>query len=312
MKSAIKLFAAVFFILAAVRLLEAQTMYSVSGKVRYADNNELVTSGVVKIFNSQGILEATTTINQEGDWIIVAVKGLLGGDVIGIPNDEWEDFIPTGYPDQINPALFTHIDVTGNMTGVDIYVQRRIGGMRPGVITTASGIVLSNNVPVSDAIIYAKQGNEYVGFGITNAKGEYKIKNIPVGDYILVAHKVGSTSDSKQVTLLENSSNNFEFSLTSKTSAITNNTPYEFALVQNYPNPFNPSTVISYSVAKDGPVTLKVFNNIGQQVAELVNRNQTAGIYSINFNASSLSSGVYFYTLSSNEFTATKKFILVK
>lgn len=311
MKSALKLFLAVFFILAAVRVSDSQTC-TTSGKVRYSDNNEVVTSGKVKLFNLAGELEAVTTINQQGDYILGPHRILTqGGDVIGIPADEWEDFIPTGYPDKIDPALFTHITVTGNMTGVDIYVHRRVLP-RFGTTTTITGTVLADNIPIGDAIIYAMQGNDYVAFGITNAKGEYIINSIPVGDYILVAHKVGSKSDSKQVTITEKSTNNFGFSLKPKSSNITNSTPYEFALVQNYPNPFNPSTVISYSISKDGPVTLKVFNSIGQQVAELVNATQSAGIYNINFNASSLSSGVYFYTLKANDFTATKKFILIK
>jgi hypothetical protein len=311
MKSALKLFVAIFFILGVIKTLEAQT-YSISGKVRYSDNNEVVKSGLVKLYNSDGVLEATTTINEEGDYLLGVIRTLQNGDVIGIPDDEWEDFIPTGYPDKVDPALFTHIDVTGNRTGVDIYVQRRTGSLRPGVTTTISGIVLSNNVPVSDAIVYAKQGEEYVGFGITNSKGEYKIKNIPEGDYILVAHKVANTSSQIPATISEDTDNSFVFALTSKNTGITNNTPYEFALVQNYPNPFNPNTVISYSIANQGPVTLKVFNNLGQQVAELVNTVQSAGIYTVNFNASTLSSGVYFYTLRSNDFTATKKMLMIK
>ncbi|MEO8513323.1 MAG: T9SS type A sorting domain-containing protein [Ignavibacteria bacterium] len=311
MKSAIKLFVAIFFILAAVRTANSET-YTVSGKVRYSDNNQIVTSGVVKLFNSEGGVEAITTINSQGDYILGVVRTLQNGDVIGIPDDEWEDFVPTGYPDQINPSLFTHIDINASMTGVDIYVVRKTSGFRPGATTTVNGIVLSNNVPVGDAIVYAMQGSEYVGFGVTNSKGEYSINNIPVGDYILVAHRVGSTSDSKQVTLIEKGTNNIEFTLTTRSANITNNTPYEFALSQNYPNPFNPSTVLSYSISKDGPVSLKVFNNAGQQVAELVNTNQSAGIYNVEFNASSLSSGIYFYTIKAADFTATKKMILVK
>lgn len=311
MKTTIKLFVAVLFILAAVRITEAQP-YSVSGKVRYADNNELVTSGIVKLYSSEGILEAIGTINSEGDHILWLHRYFQNADVIGIPDHEWEDFIPTGYPDQVNPALFTHIDITGNMTGVDIYVQRSGAGNRPGNTASINGIVLSNNIPVSDAIIYAKQGNEYFGFGVTNSKGEYKINNIPVGDYILIAHKVGSESDSKVITINEKQNSSFDFSLNAKTNSITNNTPFEFALTQNYPNPFNPSTVISYSLANEGFVTLKVYNNIGQQVAELVNTNQSAGIYNVTFNSATLSSGVYFYRLDANGFTDTKKMLLIK
>ena len=311
MKTALKLFVAVLFILAAVRVTEAQNC-TISGKVRYADNNEIVTSGVVKLFNSQGNVVSAVNINEQGDWIIVAVKGLLG-DLIGFPNIEpEEDYVPTGYPDKTDPAMFTHIDIQDNIPGLDIYVQRSSVNMRPGVTSNINGIVLSNNVPVSDAVVYVKQGDVYAGFGVTNSKGEYKINNIPEGDYILIAHKVGSESSQRVISINENNNRSVNFSLASKTGNITNTNPFEFALSQNYPNPFNPNTVISYSIASEGNVTLKIFNSAGQQVSELVNAYQNAGIYNVEFNASSLSSGVYFYRLDANGFTATNKMILVK
>ena len=311
MKTALKLFVAVLFILAAVRVTEAQNC-TISGKVRYADNNEIVTSGVVKLFNSQGNVVSAVNINEQGDWIIVAVKGLLG-DLIGFPNIEpEEDYVPTGYPDKTDPAMFTHIDIQDNIPGLDIYVQRSSVNMRPGVTSNINGIVLSNNVPVSDAVVYVKQGDVYAGFGVTNSKGEYKINNIPEGDYILIAHKVGSESSQRVISINENNKRSVNFSLAAKTGNITNTNPFEFALSQNYPNPFNPNTVISYSIASEGNVTLKIFNSAGQQVSELVNAYQNAGIYNVEFNASSLSSGVYFYRLDANGFAATNKMILVK
>lgn len=89
-------------------------------------------------------------------------------------------------------------------------------------------------------------------------------------------------------------------------------TPNAFNLSQNYPNPFNPSTVINYSIPKEGMVTLKVFNILGQEVATLVNSNQKMGIYNITFNATRLSSGIYFYSLKANGSTLTKKMMLIK
>jgi hypothetical protein len=86
----------------------------------------------------------------------------------------------------------------------------------------------------------------------------------------------------------------------------------EYRLNQNYPNPFNPTTTISYSIPMTSNVSLKIFNVVGREVASLVNESKSAGSYSINFNASGLSSGVYFYQLTTANFTATKKFILVK
>ena len=88
--------------------------------------------------------------------------------------------------------------------------------------------------------------------------------------------------------------------------------PEVYSLEQNYPNPFNPSTVIKFSVPEQANVTLKIFNSIGQQVATLLNGEMSAGNHSVDFNASALSSGIYFYQISSANFTATKKMILIK
>jgi len=88
--------------------------------------------------------------------------------------------------------------------------------------------------------------------------------------------------------------------------------PSDYSLSQNYPNPFNPSTKISFTLPSSSNVSLKVFNTIGQEVSELVNENLQPGKYSTDFNASKLSSGIYFYTLMTNNFNTTKKMILIK
>jgi hypothetical protein len=88
--------------------------------------------------------------------------------------------------------------------------------------------------------------------------------------------------------------------------------PNEYSLSQNYPNPFNPSTTIDYSLLKDGLVTLKVYDVLGKEVVTLINEVQLAGQQKITFDASALSSGVYYYQLVSGDFTSTKKLILMK
>jgi hypothetical protein len=88
--------------------------------------------------------------------------------------------------------------------------------------------------------------------------------------------------------------------------------PSTFTLEQNYPNPFNPSTTIQYSVANAGPVTLKVYNMIGQEVATLVNQTVTAGSHSATFDASGLSSGMYFYKLSAGSQVESRKMLVLK
>lgn len=104
---------------------------------------------------------------------------------------------------------------------------------------------------------------------------------------------------------------------TGETSAVEDKgetAPKEYKLSQNYPNPFNPSTVIKYSLAKEGYVRLSVFDVLGKEVAVLVDRNQNAGNYSVNFDSNKhyLTSGIYFYTLRAGGFISTRKMIIVK
>lgn len=95
---------------------------------------------------------------------------------------------------------------------------------------------------------------------------------------------------------------------------ITNGTgvPTRFALAQNYPNPFNPTTAISYHIPMTRYVTLRVYNILGQEVRTLVNAQQPPGQYTVRFDASLLSTGVYFYRLEAGEFRQTRKMLLLK
>jgi M6 family metalloprotease-like protein len=86
----------------------------------------------------------------------------------------------------------------------------------------------------------------------------------------------------------------------------------KFDLEQNYPNPFNPVTTINYVIPKDGIVKLAVYDILGREIATLVNETQNAGKYSIHFNASHLSSGIYFYSLKTNNYSLTKKMAVLK
>ena len=86
----------------------------------------------------------------------------------------------------------------------------------------------------------------------------------------------------------------------------------EYNLDQNYPNPFNPYTKIKYSIPEMSKVSLTLFNLLGEEVTTLVNEEKTAGNYTVEFIASSLPSGVYFYQLKAGEYTSVKKMILLK
>jgi hypothetical protein len=86
----------------------------------------------------------------------------------------------------------------------------------------------------------------------------------------------------------------------------------KYDLSQNYPNPFNPSTLITYSIPISSNVIVKVYNVLGKLITTLVNENQEAGIYKVNFDAKSLSNGIYFYKIQAGSYTAVKKMLLLK
>jgi hypothetical protein len=88
--------------------------------------------------------------------------------------------------------------------------------------------------------------------------------------------------------------------------------PVSYLLAQNYPNPFNPSTAIRYELPHASRVSLKVYNTLGQEVSTLVNENKSAGVYTLQFDAGNLASGVYFYRIQAGDFVATKRLLLLK
>ncbi len=88
--------------------------------------------------------------------------------------------------------------------------------------------------------------------------------------------------------------------------------PSKFEVYQNFPNPFNPSTKISFDLPVDSKVNVAVFDLTGKEIVTLVNDVKTAGYYTVDFNATGLSSGIYFYRISAGSFTATKKMMLIR
>ena len=93
--------------------------------------------------------------------------------------------------------------------------------------------------------------------------------------------------------------------------------PKEYTLDQNYPNPFNPTTTIKFALPMNAKVSIKLYNTLGQEVAHILNSEMNAGVHETTFNASNLSSGVYFYRLEANgvdgsNFTSTKRMLLMK
>jgi hypothetical protein len=156
--------------------------------------------------------------------------------------------------------------------------------------------------------IQRRSGNDFVAVGFVNGNGttteiqnySFTERNLNVGSY---SYRL------KQVDL----DGSFEYS--DVVEAVI--APADFSLNQNYPNPFNPSTIITFNLAVDSKVTLTVFNTLGEEVTKLVNGNLTAGTQQVEFDASGINSGVYFYQLQATgidgtNFSSVKKMILSK
>ena len=96
------------------------------------------------------------------------------------------------------------------------------------------------------------------------------------------------------------------------TSIQNENLPIEFSLSQNYPNPFNPKTKIKYTIKEKVNVNLSIYDILGRETLQLVNKKQNPGKYEVQINAANLPSGLYFYKLSAGDFSSIKKMILIK
>jgi hypothetical protein len=226
--------------------------------------------------------------------------GTAGGAEICVVNGQrlllvnYQNFALAGYqlPGAVVPVEFSSFSASAN--GSDVLLNW----------STASE---KNNQGFE---VLRKSGNgEFKAVGYINGNGtsvaphnySYVDKNVPTGEVSYRLRQIdfdGSTSYSSIV----------EVDVTA---------PAQFGLAQNFPNPFNPSTTISFNLAVDAKVTVKIYNTLGQEVSVLTNATYAAGTHNLNFDASSLTSGIYVYSIDASgidgsNFKSTKKMILNK
>lgn len=156
--------------------------------------------------------------------------------------------------------------------------------------------------------ICMKYGNNKIA-GVQYS-GKFGNSEIP-GKMIYLAFPLETTAnDTSFNKLIGKAVEFFTSEITSSDNSV--NQPVSFSLSQNYPNPFNPETRINYSVAEDGNVSIKLFSILGEEITVMVNEFHRAGNYTISFSGSHISSGIYYYTLNSGSYSATRKMILLK
>ena len=227
----------------------------------------------------------------------------------------------------------TVLAVNGNtITGVDIFINPLPVALQ-GYTGITGSIKASDQSAVSGALVYAMIRGQVSGYGIAGSTGNYSINGLAPGTYSLIVDKTGFEEPAPQTTTVTYNNTyssdgrltssipvvqTLDFSLSQTQTATSvpvssgQNVVREYKLDQNYPNPFNPSTTIAYALPQAGKVSLKIYNILGQEVANLVNGYESAGVHRVVFNADKLSSGVYFYQLQSSKFVQSKKMVLLK
>jgi hypothetical protein len=157
----------------------------------------------------------------------------------------------------------------------------------------------------NDAEPVLRFGNTAGRAGIMVESGSYRVVYFSIGIEQISDQAIIDTLVSRTINWLMEG---VVLDVDDKGSSLVNT----FVLNQNYPNPFNPTTTISYSIAGDSHVSIKIYDIMGAEVAELVNIQQPAGNYQVSFDASNLSSGIYFYRLNAGDYTSVKKMTLLK
>jgi hypothetical protein len=230
----------------------------------------------------------------------------------------------------------------GYVTMLSSFVVQIADGVVEGTFFEAG-----NRTPLTDfvCIVVAYDTAGYVAGmcgNIEGKTGEYRLSGLRPGKYYLngiatdwsdvfisqwydtistssnnqfLSAKVILPQRAKPVTVGNSVIQGIDFFIRGLTGIQKNNSPVEvenFALRQNYPNPFNPTTVISYQLPVNSYVTLKVYDLLGSEVATLVNERKDAGQYSVQWNASAMPSGIYFYRIHAGDFVETKKLLLLK
>jgi hypothetical protein len=221
---------------------------------------------------SSGIAEPAAVVKTTGTFIVL--NGITGAEQYEGMLVKFNNVTVT----DINPTFSDPTEFTVNDGSGGVVVQRSGKNKYSNVVTDSS---LGKTILKVGNYIGSLTGIVYYSFG------QYKFVPRTDADFVNVTL---TGVDEQQASLI----------------------PDTYVLNQNYPNPFNPSTTIRYALPNAGQTTLKVYNLLGQEMATLVNGVMTAGVHSVNFNASSLSSGVYFFRIESGSFRAVKKMMLVK
>jgi len=234
---------------------------------------------------------------------------------IGCPGDENNGIIY-----KVNPSTFEKIDSFKIATygfGKDIVVDKNSSEIF--FIANTNDIVKHNLTTGNNSVILASvyPNNYYYGYNYDYTKKNHYVadaKNFSVAGTLIILDSSGVKISDYETGIAPRK---ILFKYNDQSTGIKDNyVVSSFELEQNYPNPFNPSTKISWQMPVSGQTALKIYDVLGNEITSLINEYKPAGNYSVNFDASNLSSGIYIYVLRVNdgkqEFTSSKKMTLIK
>ena len=251
--------------------------------------NEFYAASLDKIVRSDGNGQSFNTFVDNVSPTSLAIKDVLSDWKLGLV--DYNDFF--------------EIDSAGNKTSLG---YDGLGGFGQYLETAEWSIALNTWIGTRENKIFS-----YNSFSSSwNQVAELDEYVFTLKTYTVEFKKEASTNDIE--TLLIGTYGGGMYSNAAFTSVDNNpkSNVNNYRLDQNYPNPFNPSTTINYSVPEAGLVTIKVYDILGNEIKTLVNKEESAGNYRVEFNGGDLSSGIYFYRMNAGSFTETMKFVLIK
>lgn len=263
-------------------------------------------------------------------------QGIVNGNFDLGRNNGWTEYSKGSYTLIGTAVFFASTDITPPVTPHSGQYMGRIGGFSYEVSSLSQTVTLPNTTPLY-LKLYVQDRNSttsecaglWVGAQIRVFVNGQKIYDTYLCQYNqletwtpIYFGLTAVAGQTVQITFQADAANSVwsflyidDVSLTNQITDVEKEKsprPINFELEQNYPNPFNPSTTITFALPSQSFVSLKVFDLIGREVATLVSEELTAGYHSRNWNAESVSGGIYFYRVRAGNFTETKKLLLVK
>ncbi len=256
---------------------------------------DLSSYGGISDINDIRMLRRAT---EDADWEVYASQSVVGNTIVCTSVDAFSQWVPGSVGGDALPVELTAFSANVNDNSVTLNWTTATEVNNYGFEVQRASAKLGSNTELSRSA----EGWQTIGFieGHGNSNSQK--------DYSFIDQSVAERSRSYRLKQID-VDGSFEYS---DIITVEVSTPMEFKLAQNHPNPFNPTTRIDFSIPNTMTVSIKVYNSLGEEIAELANRSFSSGNHSVEFNGSNLSSGMYFYTLQADGFSKTMKMMLLK